>query len=224
MQKLVIDSSSIISISDKCLIGLLKALARKKFTFYLPEAVYIESVVNPLKIKRFELNAIRIKDAIGEGLLTVVKKDGKLEHLTKELVAITNCISFTGKECLRLIHRGEAETLALTKLLNAGTLVIDERTTRMLIENPIKLNSFLQARYQKKFSIDKNKLGKFKKFVGGLKIIRSVELVALSYELGCFEPELERTKQALEAAMYAVKYAGCAVSSEEIKEYLKGIE
>ncbi len=221
MQKLVIDSSSIISISDKCLLKLLKKLAGRKFRFFLTESVYRESVVNPLKIKRFKLNAIRIKDAVEEGCLTVVKKDQELEMLTKELVEITNCISFSKKECLRLIHSGEAETLALAKKLNATTLVIDERTTRMLVENPIRLNSYLQAKYKKKLSIDRNKLDKFRKFVGELKIIRSVELVVLAYELQFFEPELEGTKQALEAAMYAVKYAGCAVSSEEIAEYLR---
>lgn len=221
MHKIVFDSSSIISISDKCFINLIKKMAANdNVEFVIPQEVYDETVSVPMKIKKFELNAIRIKDAIDQGYFTIAKPSPKVGKTTEKISALVNCIAFSGKKCLKLVHRGELETLALCKELGASALVIDERTTRLLVEDPMGLRGFLQHRYQKEIEIADEKIHDLKEFLGDLEIIRSVELIALAYDLGLFEGEISPNKKSLEAALYAMKFAGCAVSFEEIKQFL----
>lgn len=224
MATFVFDSSSIISISDKCLIQILERLSGLKATkFVIAESVFEESVLRPLNIKRFELNALRIKRAVDSGWLGIEKTDAELNNIVEKVNETANSIYSAENENIKIIQKGEIESLALIKKLEADALVIDERTTRMLIENPSGLLNFIGLRYQKKVRENSNKLDEFRKLTGELNILRSVDLIALAYENDCFEPELEKSKQALEAAMYAVKFAGCAVSSEEIREYLRGL-
>ncbi len=221
MNRVVFDSSSIISISDKCFMNLIKKMASKEnVEFLIPQAVYNETVSVPMKIKKFELNAIRIKDAIDQGYFTIAKPVSGVVRTTEKISALVNCIAFSGKKCLKLVHRGELETLALCKELGASALVIDERTTRLLVEDPEGLKGFLQHRYKKEVEIVDEKIHELKKFLDGLEIMRSVELIALAYDMNLFEGEISSNKKSLEAALYAMKFAGCAVSFEEIKQFL----
>ncbi len=223
-KKIVLDSSSLISISDNCFIKVMKHLAQKEnISFIIPESVYMESVQTPARIKRFELNAIRIRDAVEEGYIKVMKTTPamrqRMERLERETFDLCECDG----EKVRLLHLGESETLALIKEINADVLAIDERTTRMLIEEPQNIVPFLQRRHEGRVSINRAALDSFRAEYGGIKIVRSVELIALSYDDGTFGEEIHRTRQALEAALYAVKFAGCAVSFNEIGNYLRKV-
>ena len=80
----------------------------------------------------------------------------------------------------------------------------------------------LEKRLFEKVRLNKHSLQLFKNFVGKTRIIRSVELMALAFEKNYFQKEFSRTRDALEAALYAMKFAGCAVSDHEIEQYLKG--
>jgi len=225
MQKMVFDSSSIISISDKCFMNILRKLAGTgKVEFIIPQKVFEETVSRPMNIKRFELNAIRIKDAIDEGHFSIAKPTPEINKTTEKISALVNCIAFSRKKCLKLIHRGEIETLALCKEIGASALVIDERTTRLVVEDPQSLRGFLEHRYGRGVELVEEKIAELNKFMGDLEIIRSVELIALAYELGLFEGEISQNKKSLEAALYSMKFAGCAVSFEEIKAFLEGVE
>jgi hypothetical protein len=42
----------------------------------------------------------------------------------------------------------------------------------------------------------------------------------MAYEQELFDHELEHTTLELEAALYATKFSGCAVSEKEIEDYL----
>jgi len=224
MTQIVVDSSSLITISGNCFINLLKHLTeQEKISFLMPESVYYESVQKPVKIKRFELNAIRIRDCVEEGYLKLIKTTPSIKRTMEELSTVSaNIYNVKGKN-FRLIDLGEAETLALMKEINSELLLIDERTTRMLIEEPQNVLEFLQRRHRCNVEFDHESIQKFSDLFGKIKIIRSVELIALSYENGCFAKEMHKTKQALEAALYAAKFAGCAVSFEEIKGFLKNV-
>jgi hypothetical protein len=62
----------------------------------------------------------------------------------------------------------------------------------------------------------------FRKEVSGINaILRSVELISLAYDRNCFDGELPVNKDALEAALFALKYAGCAISADEILKYMR---
>ncbi len=89
--KIVFDSSTLISVSQTCLINILAGLRKKmNAQFFVPEAVFQEAVLRPISIKRFELNAIRIKKAIGEKWFNVTPvKDKKLFSQIDEIA--NNC-------------------------------------------------------------------------------------------------------------------------------------
>ena len=220
----VFDASSLISVGQSCLINTLKELKEKTgHDFVVPESVFFEVVERPLRIKRFQLNAVRSKKAVREGWLEVKKLDSRHRQLSKEIeVQANNIISVRGKP-VKLIQRGEAEALALTKQLNAPFLVIDERTTRTIIENPQQLKSLIERRQHKQARLNQSNANYLKKMFSDLSIVRSVEMIALAFEKGLATAELPKTKQGLEAALYALKYAGCAVSGEEITAFLTGL-
>ncbi|HLC79755.1 MAG TPA: hypothetical protein VJG83_05035 [archaeon] len=223
-KKFILDSSSIITISDNCFIKVLKHLAQKEnITFIIPESVYKESVLTPLNIKRFELSAIRIQDAVTDGYIQVAKTTESVKGKMQRIEAITDRLcSFEGSP-LRVVHRGETETLALLKELGAQMLVIDERTTRMLIEEPSNIIRFLQKKYPG-INVNKQAINEFRNEYGDIKVCRSVELIALAHENGTLEREIHKSNRSLEACLYAAKFAGCAVSFDEISKYMKRVK
>ena len=224
MKTIVVDSSSIITLSSSCLIRLMKHLANEEgISFVIPESVYNESVKRPVKIKRFELNAVRIRDAVEEGYLKLARTTPEITREMHRMHDITmRMCTIRGREC-RLVDLGEAETLALAKKLGSDTLLIDERTTRTLIEGPDRLAEFLKRRHGVPVQLNKSAISEFRQEFGHIKVIRSTELIALAYDNRAFDKELHHSKQALEAALYSAKFAGCAISISEIQEYLKGV-
>ncbi len=222
MSAIVFDSSAIISVSEKCFIEILEQLARgTKTEFVIPRSVYYEIVEHPMQIKRFELNAIRIKKAVDNAWLKVMERDEETARQMKKILETANTVFFTGDKPITLIQDGEAEAFALAKKLGAKAIVIDERTARMLLEDPMRLKQRLERGIDKRIVADERKLSELKKMLSGIGIVRSSEIIALAWEKGLFADELGQTKQALEAALYAMKYSGCAVSEQEIEDFLK---
>jgi len=224
ISRLVVDASSLISLSGNCMIKILCALSKSAgISFHIPMSVYSEAVERPLTIRRFELSAVRIKDAVDSGCLSVEHGTPETGRLTMEIGDCGNCMNYADGRPLRLIQAGETESLALARTICAKGIVIDERTMRMLAEDPYALRRFLEHRYGRSISLDKRRLSRFRESTQGIPFFRSSEIVALAYERGLFEPELPQEKRALEAALYAVKFEGCAVSMREIDSYLKGV-
>jgi hypothetical protein len=60
--------------------------------------------------------------------------------------------------------------------------------------------------------------------ISNLKVLRSSELVMLAYENGYFKSFQKIHAQALEAALYKIKFAGCSITFEEITEYLATVK
>ena len=114
-----------------------------------------------------------------------------------------------------LIDLGETACVALAKILNKNSipnlLVIDERTTRMLCEKPDNLRKLLTKKHHTTIKYDKNSLAEFT----GFKIIRSAELAFLAHKKGIVKI---KDKKVLDALIYALKFKGCSISTEEIEE------
>ena len=218
---IVVDSSSIITISDNCMIKVVRNLAQiSGIKFVLPESVYEESVVRPLSIKRYELNAVRIKDAVQDGYISVVRTTQSVARAMDEIGEASDRICTAGGKALKLIQRGETEALALANELGVKTVLVDERTTRMLVEEPQNMHGVLERRHERKIVINPDAAHRFMGMFENFKIVRSVELIALAYESGAFGEELHKSREALEASLWAAKYAGCAVSEDEIRKYM----
>lgn len=223
-RKIVADSSSIISLSDSCLLYLMREINRREgIEFVIPKSVEFESVTRPLEIHRFELNAMRIKKGIDEGWISVSELNEKSVNFVKEMKIKTNSLFFSGNRALEIMHAGELEALALAKEINAVALLVDERTTRMLLEEPFRLKELIQRRQGVKVEAGKDAIAGLESFMPRLPVIRSTELIAFAFEKNLFNTELLADFPSLQAALYAVKFKGCAVSGEEIEKYLKSL-
>jgi len=217
---LVVDSSSLISLSESCIFDILGELSKLGLRFVVPKAVMEESVYSPLKIKRFELNAIRINRGVEKGWLHVAELNEQDRKVLQKIMENANTCFISKRGPVKIIHEGEAETLAIINRIGAKGMVIDERTTRMLIEEPLALKRLLQRRRKEKIRINVERAKFFKSEFKKLTIVRSAELVALAYEKGILQRALGDAKHVLEGVLYSVKYSGCALSTEEIDSFL----
>ena len=221
MKVIIFDASSLISLSMNGLLNDLRKL-KKIFNgkFIITQEIKEEVIDKPLKIKRFELEALRVKQLVEEGVLEFpdsLKIDDKIINAKAwEIIELSNSFFIGDGKPVKMIHLGEASCLALSKLLMDKNidriLCIDERTTRMLIEKPLNLKELLQKKLHTRIKLNKQNFDYFKNF----RVIRSAELIYISYKKGL--TEIKDGKVILDALLYALKFKGCAISSDEIEE------
>lgn len=217
---LIFDSSSLISLSLNGLLDELKKL-KKIFNgeFIITKEVKEEVVDIPLKIKEYGLEALKIQNLINEGYLNMPNKlriqDKEITSQTIKFMELANTMFIGNKNEIPLIQLGEASCLALGKILNEknikNALVVDERTTRMLVEKPENLKELLGKKMHVHVKLKKSNFKLFK----GFKIIRSAELMYLAYKKNLIKWKSEKV---LDALLYALKFKGCAISTDEIEE------
>lgn len=222
VKQIVFDSSSLISLSSSCLFNAMgKMFNELGLQGVISRAVELESVINPLKVKRLELSATRIKHGIDQGWITVVGLNKKEQLEANKLMLKANNCFYTSTGSIALFHRGEAEALLLTEKRRAIALAVDERTTRMFLEEPERLRRLIERRQERRIQKNQRLINELLERFKELKIVRSSELVALAFEKGFLEQEIGLGKKALEAALYSLKYQGCALSSTEIEEFVE---
>ena len=221
-KEIVCDSSSIIALTESCMIDALYMFSKRlNANFLIPPIVVYETVEHPLSIevKAYRFSALRIKKAIEDGVLVEVKADTK--NRTKELLSIANHIFFARGKPIHLIDLGEAEMIALAEKLEDKILLMDERTTRMLIEAPFRLKEHLEEELNVSVMLNEENYRKFQEISRGMKVIRSVDLIAVAYDVGYFSKYGEDAFNVFSAALYKLKYNGCAVRMDEIEEFLR---
>ena len=216
---LIFDASTIISFVMNGLLPEFREL-KKIFggKFIIPVEVREEVIDKPLKIKRFELEALKVKQLLDDGVLEMSSvlgvKDSEVSKRAKYLLELANGMFISRDREVRLIDSGETACVALIKILKEkgvdSVFAVDERTTRMLIENPRGLKDLMERKIHTKVKL-KNE--HFKNFEG-LKIIRSTELIYIAYKKGLIRLKGERV---LDALIYAMRFKGCSISDEEIK-------
>ncbi len=216
----VIDSGTMITFSSTCLMNVFVSFVKKNnLELIISNDVASESVWKPIQNKRFALNAARIKHLFNSGVVKVISSN-ESNPLEEKILSIANSCFFSKGQPIAIIQRGEAEALALAKINNANILFIDERTTRSLFENPFRLKQVLEKRRQENIVLKIEQVNKLREMFVGLKIFRSVDIVAFAYEQDLFNGEFDHGKLELEAALYSTKFSGCAVSEKEIDDYL----
>src|SRR3989344_1375635 len=228
MRALVFDSSAVISIITNNLLSILTEL--KKYyhgEFYITNKVKEEIVDAPLRSRRFRLEALQLAHYIADKYIKIYERN--VEEKTNYLLTLANTIFIAKDNYISILQKGEVETLALAALIEAQAIVIDERTTRLLIEDPLKLKKLLENKLHTKVKLDKHNLNYFKKETKDIKVIRSSELMIMAFELGLFK-EYEHSKllikdnfkrYLLEGILWGLRLKGCAISTEEINEALK---
>ncbi len=221
MSLIVCDSSSLISLSDTCNIDVLRFLRQHGGKFVIPPAVEEEIIKHPAQLKQYAFSAVRLRKLVEDGVVLTQAPP----RLASEKQAIENAansaVRVDGKP-LRLIHAGEAECLALLRIAPQDaqkTLLVDEKTTRLLIESPKTLVERLRGEYKTSVEIDEAAMRAFKTGLEKITVIRSTELIAVAASLGFFADYGTAAQDATHTALGALQLAGCSVSSDELREY-----
>jgi predicted nucleic acid-binding protein len=221
-KEILCDSGIFISLTDSCLDPILRFFTEKHGVhFIIPPSVEYEIVKRPLKkkMKQYSFSAIKLKELISDGVILSV--DANVEYEAKHIQRVANNLFFAKGKSLNLIQMGEAEMIALAKRLDIENILIDERTTRLLIEAPYKMKSHLAEELGVNVMVDKKSLTEFSSITKGMSAIRSCELVMVAYENGYFDHFKELKLDVLEAALYKVKFSGCSLRFDEVRDYMK---
>ncbi len=220
MKALIFDTSSIITIVTNDLLWLVKPLKQIfQGEFYIPNSVKIELVDKPFATKMFKLEAIMMNKAISEGEFLV-----NPQLNVDELLSHVNSIYNVKGRNLHIVDRGEVEALALVLRLQADAYVVDERTMRLLIEDPYVLKRILEKKLHMRIDINKKLVKEFLDIVKGIKVIRSIELVIMAYEKGLLNKYVtvgSTELDLLDGLLWGLRLRGCSISNEEIDSILK---
>ncbi len=220
---LAFDSSTIITLALNNLLNILSSLKKDFHGDFIVTYDVLDEVVNrPLNIKRFELEALMIKQIIDDKILQTPSyfgiDKGELNDETIRLLNIANHTFRADNEWIRIVSRGEMSCLALVNLLDKGefmaSIAVDERTTRMLCEKPENLGKLLERKLHTHIKSKRENFSHFSKF----NILRSSELCYTAFKKNI--TGIKDGNQLLDALLYATKFKGCAISREEI-EYVK---
>ena len=217
---IIFDSGPLISFSMNGITDIVKKLKGVFHgKFLITTEVKKEVIDTPLQIKKFELEALKIKTLLDEGVLELPGffgvKDFEIEKEDNEMLRIANSTFNSKGKDINILDHGEASCLALSKILtNKGiknVIAVDERTTRLLVERPEDLKSIFEERMNAKISIKTQNLKFFKDF----RIIRSAELAYVAYKKNLLDI---KNGLILDALLYALKFKGAAISGDEIEQ------
>ena len=195
---------------------------RPEIKFIITERVKYETVDRPLKVPRFELGALRVKRLLNNKTLELPQSlkigQSSIKTRTQKLMKeANNLIESRGKK-IEIVSDAEVSCLALSSILSEknieNLIAIDERTTRILSENPRNLEKIMSRKLHSTAKLRSKDFSSFKNF----KFIRSSELVYVAHKLGLLRV---KAPKALEAVLYATKFKGSSISWDEIKALRK---
>ncbi len=219
---IIFDASTLITFAMNGALPELKKL-KKIFggKFLITQDVKREVIDKPMNIKRFKLEALKVKQLLDEKVLEMPSSLKISEKLiakkAQEFKDVANNLFEAKGNYLHLVDLGETSCLALSKILDEkgikNVIAIDERTTRMLGEKPENLEDLLRKKLHTKVVLKKENF----KFFEGFKFIRSAELIYVAYKKGI----IGLKNNVLEPLLYAVKSKGCAISGDEINEIVR---
>ena len=225
MKSIIFDAGPIISLATNNLLFILPPL-KKQFNgkFYLTSSVKKELVDRPFEIKKFKFEAIQIEKLIEDGVLEVIDNNF-IRNESPTLLETANTTFKAFNNYMQLVHFAEMSTLAAAINLNADSVAIDEKTTRLMMENPKLLLEILKKTLHTQISVNEPNLKEFRSRTKNLRTIRSIELVTVAYEHGILDDYITKIPDAkrnlLESVLWGVKIGGCAVSRDEIAQILR---
>lgn len=225
MKSLIFDAGPIITFTTNNLLFLLDGLKQKfKGQFIVVGGVKRELIDKPLQTRRFKLEALQVQSLIEKEILSVME-DEKVRAYANKLLDVANNILFAHNHPITIVQRGEIESLACALLYKADAVVADERVTRTLIENPEGLQKLMEKRLHQPLKLNRAMLHEFQEQTRHIKIIRSIELITMAFELGLMNDLIvgipNARRELLESALWGAKMNGCSVSEEEINKIIK---
>lgn len=225
MKALVFDAGPIITFTTNNLLYVLDSLKQKfKGQFIVVGGVKRELVDKPLLTRRFKLEALQVQSLIEKKTLTVLEEE-KIRNLANKLLDVANKIIYAHDQPITIVQRGEIESIACALLYEADAVVADERITRTLIENPEGLQRLMEKRLHQPLKLNRAALHEFQEQTRHIRIIRSIELITIAFEMGLLNDLVvgipNARRELLESALWGAKMNGCSVSEEEINKIIK---
>lgn len=222
MKSIVFDAGPVISLTTNNLLWVLDDLKERfKGDFYIPPAVKSELVDKPLGSKKFKFEALQVSFRIKKAVLNVVETP-QIKALAEELLELANHTFKARGNWIKIVHYAEMEVLAAAIVLNASAVVIDERTTKLLVEDPQEIANMFGRMVGSKIVINHKNLDRIMKWTKSIKVLRSVELVLVAYEKGILDKylldEADGRKTLVESLLWGVKLHGCALSRKELNQ------
>ena len=222
MKKIVFDAGPIITLTTNNLLWLVEELKKGcPCEFYVPKEVAREIIDKPIRTKKFKFEAMQVEKLVEEKTLEIYHSK-TVHDKAQELQDLANAILETKRGPIKIVQLGEMETLTTSMEVEADAVVVDERITRMLIEDPESLAKLMSRRLHTKVRVNTHAMQRFKEKIKGIKFIRSVELVAIAFEKGLLDKYLVHIKQPrkelLESVLWGAKLHGCAVTPKEIDQ------
>lgn len=225
MKSIVFDAGPVISLATNNLLWILAPL-KKKYNgkFCITESVKRELVDHPMETKKFKFEAIQIERLIEDGILEVLGS-GFIDSQAPIMLEAANSIFMAFGNYMKIVHYAEISVIAAAIEQKSDAIVIDEKTTRLIIENPRLMMEILRKTLHTPIKLNENNLKEFRNKAKDIKAIRSVELVAVAYEQGLLDEYITKMpdsrKNLLESVLWGVKLNGCAVSKEEISQIIR---
>ncbi|MFH1408866.1 MAG: hypothetical protein ABIH34_03090 [Nanoarchaeota archaeon] len=225
MKSLIFDSGPIISLAMNNLLWLLSPL-KKQFqgSFVITPGVKNELIDHPMEIKRFEFEALQVLKELNVGTLTLFQ-DERLADEKDHLLELANRLFWAGKRPIPLVHSGEMETVAAALMGQAGIVVVDERTTRLLLEQPKALLPILQHKMHATITLRQSALKIWQDKTAHLQVIRSLELVLMAYRMGLLDSYISQgitKKTLLDSLLWGLRLNGCSLPNEDLDDLLQG--
>lgn len=215
------DTGPLISLVMSRLIWILPKLKEKYGgKFYITPSVRRELIERPIKIKRFEFEALQAMKLVREGVLEIYDKIPKSK--VNELEKLANNSFKIGNKNMDVVQSGELESVACALEIGAEAVVMDERTLRLFIENSKEMEKLLEIRFKRDVVSIPGRIRQFSQKLKTIKIIRSIELVGVAYKIGILNEYIPKIKEGkatlIDSVLWATKFNGCAVTSHEIEE------
>ncbi|MEM4267872.1 MAG: hypothetical protein QXK37_03485 [Candidatus Woesearchaeota archaeon] len=229
MKRVVLDTGPLISLTLNNLVWLLKPLKEKlQGQFCITKSVYKELIEQPLHTRKYRFEALQILPYIADGTILLLK-DEKIYTQAEELLANANRCFYSNQNNINIVHLADMEVVSAALFADASAVVFDERTSRLLIENPERLRQHLQKKLHTQVKADQKIVAELKQKIGKIKVIRSFELVTVAFETGLLNTLIAEGEEKivdnlrlalLEGALWGIKLSGCSVRSDEIDEIL----
>ncbi len=225
MKSIVVDSSSIISLADNCLLWTLHKLKEQtKVHWIISKQVRRETVERAIGIPRFKLVGTRVLRNIVNNTLEVVSKP-EIEEMSELILSLSNSVYKTERGDFKVIHKADSEVMAIAHNLGSKALLTDERIMRMLIEDPHSLRRILSSRLHTNVEFSQDNYNKLKELISDIFVLRSAEVVTVAYEMGIYNDFIDVVGKAakvqfLEGMLWGLKFSGCAMRPDEIKKYV----
>ncbi len=224
---LIFDAGPLINFAMNGLLDVLEKLQQSfNVEFIITKEVKEEIIDRPLTIKKFELEAIRIEELFKRGIIKhadiTQNQVEELRVIRNRLIQIADNTFFSSRGPIHLLDKGEAAALALASIFKKYNnqdipIAVDERTTRILCENPDNLKKLFEKKLKTSIRVEKNNYQYFREF----KIIRSTELAYIAYQnkiISNTDPRM------FDSVLYALKFHGCSITDQEIESMKKMAE